>query len=175
MSEGVRRAQAGDESAFEALYREHVGRVYAICLRMSADARRAEELTQDAFVRAWERLGSFRGESAFSSWLYRIAVNVVLGARRAEGRRAHRQRAAAELSAATEREGHAAAERNPGTRLDLERAIAELPPGARTIFVLHDVEGYRHEEIARLTGLAPGTSKAQLHRARRLLREALDL
>ncbi|MGH7544632.1 MAG: sigma-70 family RNA polymerase sigma factor, partial [Gemmatimonadota bacterium] len=96
MSDGVRRAQAGDESAFEALYREHAGRVYAICLRMSADARRAEELTQDAFVRAWERLGSFRGESAFSSWLYRIAVNVVLGARRAEGRRARRQQRAAE-------------------------------------------------------------------------------
>lgn len=168
MSDGVRRAQAGDESAFEALYREHVGRVYAICLRMSADARRAEELTQDAFVRAWERLGSFRGESAFSSWLYRIAVNVVLGAWRAEKRRVRRQDAAAQ------REGSPAGQRNPGTRLDLERAIAELPPGARRIFVLHDVEGYRHDEIARLTGLAPGTSKAQLHRARRLLREALD-
>lgn len=175
MSNGVRRAQAGDESAFEALYREHVGRVYAICLRMSGDARRAEELTQDAFVRAWERLGSFRGESAFSSWLYRIAVNVVLGTRRAEGRRAHRHEIAAGLATAAEREEAGAVERSPGTRLDLERAIAELPPGARTIFVLHDVEGYRHEEIARLTGLAPGTSKAQLHRARRLLREALDL
>lgn len=173
MSDAVRRAQAGDESAFEALYREHVDRVHAICLRMSGDPRRAEEWTQDAFVRAWEQLGSFRGAAAFSSWLYRVAVNVVLGGRRAEGRRERRHSAAAQL-AASELEGALAAGRNPGTRLDLERALAALPPGARMIFVLHDVEGYRHEEIADLTGLAVGTSKAQLHRARRLLREALD-
>lgn len=167
--EWIGRAQAGDESAFERLYREHVGRVYALCLRMSADARRAEELTQDVFVRAWERLGSFRGDSAFSSWLYRLAVNVVLGERRSERRRTKRVLATDEAAQAIP-----APRANPGERMDLERAIAGLPPGARAIFVLYEIEGYRHEEIAELTGLASGTSKAQLHRARRLLKEALE-
>src|SRR5881398_998874 len=142
-SDLIQRAQQGDQAAFEALYRAHVGRVYALCLRLTADRARAEELTQDAFVRAWERLASFRGESAFSSWLYRLTVNVVFLGQRAG-------------------------------QLDLERAIAALPPGAREVFVLHDVEGYRHHEIARLNGIAVGTSKAQLFRARRLLREALS-
>ena len=137
---------------------------------MSADARRAEELTQDVFVRAWERLGSFRGESAFSSWLYRLAVNVVLGERRSERRRTKRVLATDEVAT----HAVAAPRANPAARMDLERAIAGLPAGARAIFVLYEIEGYRHEEIAELTGLAPGTSKAQLHRARRLLREALE-
>jgi len=159
-----------DEAAFEELYRQHVGRVYALCLRLAGNAAQAQELTQDVFVRAWEKLGSFRGESAFSSWLHRLAVNVVLQDRRATRRRENRVFPTDDL------EAHEPASRghNPGTAMDLEQAIAGLPDGARTIFVLHDIEGYRHEEIAEMTGLASGTSKAQLFRARRLLREALE-
>lgn len=165
----VQRAQAGDVPAFEQLYRDHVGRVYALCLRLSGDVARAEELTQDVFVRAWEKLESFRGESAFGTWLHRLAVNVVLGERRSEGRRAARlvEDEAAMSSAPTPRASE------PGARLDLERAIAALPPGARTVFVLHEVEGYGHGEIAEMTGRAEGTCKALLHRARKLLRETL--
>ncbi len=170
-SDLIQRAQQGDQAAFEALYRAHVGRVYALCLRLTADRARAEELTQDAFVRAWERLASFRGESAFSSWLYRLTVNVVFLGQRAGRRRALRV-FTTEDPAAFERPGDAAS--TVAGQLDLERAIAALPPGAREVFVLHDVEGYRHHEIARLNGIAVGTSKAQLFRARRLLREALS-
>jgi RNA polymerase sigma-70 factor (ECF subfamily) len=137
---------------------------------MAGDAVEARRLTQDVFVRAWERLGLFRGESAFSSWLHRLAVNVVLADRRAAGRRLRRVVTAADAPA---HDGLADAGWSP-ERLDLERAIAALPPGARAVFVLHEIEGYGHEEIAALTGIAVGTSKAQLHRARRLLREALE-
>ncbi|HEX5724654.1 MAG TPA: RNA polymerase sigma factor [Longimicrobiaceae bacterium] len=167
----VRRAQEGDTAAFEQLYRENLNRVYALCLRLCGDAVKAEEHTQDVFVRAWERLGSFEGKSAFSTWLHRIAVNLVLGERRSEGVRAMKVFATDDLEAYESPVNP----RDPGERLDLERAIAKLPPGARKVFVLHDVEGYRHEEIARMSGSAVGTCKAQLHRARRLLREALGL
>jgi RNA polymerase sigma-70 factor (ECF subfamily) len=167
----IHRARQGDRAAFETLYHAHVGRVYALCLRLTADRALAEERTQDAFVRAWERLATFRGESAFSSWLYRLTVNEVLLGRRAERRRGARI-VTTDDPAALERPG--AASVAAGTALDLERAVAALPPGAREVFVLHDVEGYRHEEIAQLTGVAVGTSKAQLFRARRLLREALN-
>ncbi|HEU5261794.1 MAG TPA: RNA polymerase sigma factor [Gemmatimonadales bacterium] len=170
MSDLVRQAQQGDQAAFRALYGEHVGRVYALCLRLSADPVEAGELTQDAFVRAWERLASFRGESAFSSWLYRLTVNVVFMSRRTARRRALRV-VSTEDPAALEPPGR---EPPAGLGLDLERAVARLPPGAREVFVLHDVEGYGHGEIAELTGIAMGTSKAQLFRARRLLREALN-
>ncbi len=166
----VRRAQEGDVSAFEQLYRENVSRVYALCLRLSADANRAEEFTQDVFIRAWEKLGSFRGESAFTSWLHRLTVNVVLSQRRSEGRRAAHEVTTDDLSYF---DGEAKTSL-PGVGIDLERAIETLPPGARTVFVLHDVEGYKHEEIAQLTGRAEGTCKALLHRARKLLREALE-
>jgi RNA polymerase sigma-70 factor (ECF subfamily) len=170
MHELIRRAQSGDRDAFEKLYRVHVGSVYALCLRLSGDPSRAEEHTQDAFVRAWRKLGTFRGDSAFTSWLHRIAVNVVFMAQRSERRRRARVFEVEDpASLAT-----AAREERPGTHLDLERAIAGLPAGARTVFILHEVEGYRHQEISELTGLAVGTLKAQLHRARRLLREALD-
>lgn len=174
----IHRAQQGDQAAFAALYREHVGRVYALCLRLTADPARAEELTQDAFVRAWERLASFRGESAFSSWLYRLTVNVVWLDLRTTRRRVARV-FTTDDPATLEGPGQSAGEasgKGPGAlglSLDLERAVAALPAGAREVFVLHDVEGYRHEEIAELTGIAVGTSKAQLFRARRLLREAL--
>lgn len=163
----IKEAQVGDRAAFEALYREHVGRVYAICLRLSGDRVRAEELTQDVFVRMWERIGSFRGEAAFGTWLHRLAVNVVLMALRAERRRDRRILGGGFPEAA-------ATSPPPGAAVDLEQAIAALPPGAREVFVLHDVEGYRHAEIAKRVGIAPGTSKAQLFRARRLLRKWLD-
>lgn len=167
-SDRVRAAQAGDPDAFRLVYEAHVGRVFALCLRLTGDRADAEERTQDVFVRAWQRLASFRGESAFSTWLHRLAVNEVLMSRRAAARRERRV------------EPRAAPPEAAGTRprledsLDLERAIAALPEGCRTVFVLHDVEGLRHEEIAALTGTAVGTSKAHLFRARRMLREALE-
>ena len=165
----VQEAQNGDLLAFERLYRENERKVFALCLRLSSDAALAEELTQEVFVRAWRKLASFRGESAFSSWLYPLAVNVALSERRSRRRRDARIFAT---------DDPASLERAPGTPrpeagFDLQKAMAALPPGARTVFVLHDVEGRTHEEIAAMLDLAPGTSKAQLFRARRLLREAL--
>ena len=168
MHETIQRAQAGDAIAFRALYDAHVGRVYALCLRLAGERQQAEEHVQDVFVRAWERLGSFRGESAFSTWLHRLAVNEVLQARRAAGRRSARVELADDGGASRE-----AGQRPAPPASDLGQAIARLPEGARTVFVLHDVEGYQHDEIAQMTGIAVGTSKAQLFRARRLLREAL--
>jgi len=166
----VDQARAGDMAAFEELYRRNVGRVYALCMRMAGDASLAEELAQDVFVRAWERLGTFRGESAFSSWLHPITVNVALSERRARRRRTARVMTTDDL-APFEKPTRAP---GPEAGMDLEKALATLPPGARSVFVLHDVEGYRHQEIAELTGVAEGTSKAQLHRARRMMREALE-
>lgn len=167
----VRRAQAGDGSAFDGLYEAHVGRIYALCLRMCADPAEAELRTQDVFVRMWQRLPSFRGESLFSTWLHRLAVNVVLEDRRAAARRSARAEQLEDIGTLPEASIPA---RDHESRLDLERAIAMLPEGARVVLVLHDVEGYTHEEIAGLCGIAVGTTKAQLHRARRLLRESLD-
>lgn len=166
----VRCAQRGDMEAFEELYRRHAGRVFGLCLRLTGDRAEAEELAQESFVRAWNRLGSFRRRSAFGSWLHRLTTNVVLDHLRARGR--FRERFVRGEDAA----GPPAAARaeRPGDRLDLEAAIAGLPPQARTVFVLHHVEGYKHREIAAMTGLAEGTSKAHLHRARKLLRKALD-
>lgn len=166
----VQRAQAGDRAAFEQIYHENVGRVYAICLRILANADRAQEMTQAVFVRAWEMLGGFRGDSAFSSWLYRLAVNVVLVDLRAKKRRTARVMVTDDLSVYDRGEATPA----PGSTIDLERAMAQLPEQARTVFVLYDIEGYQHQEIAALLGVAEGTSKAQLHRARRLLREILE-
>jgi len=166
----VRRAQADDRAAFDALYTQHVGRVYAVCLRMSASRPEAERLTQDVFVRAWQRLKSFRGQSAFSSWLYRLAVNVVLEDGRSTRRRTARVAVLPDPGQLERLQGKTP---HDDERMDLERAIATLPPGAREALVLHDIEGYKHEEIARMTGSAVGTVKAQLHRARRLLRERL--
>jgi RNA polymerase sigma-70 factor (ECF subfamily) len=169
----ARAAAAGDERAFEALYRATSGRVYAVCLRMAGDRERAAELTQDVFVRAWERMGAFRGDSAFESWLHRIAVNVVLESERSTRRRIARVEPTDDPAGVegaqmlTRKEGH------EGDRMDLEAAIAALPPATRRVFILHDIEGYRHEEISRMTGSAQGTLRAQLFRARRLLMEAL--
>jgi RNA polymerase sigma-70 factor (ECF subfamily) len=171
-AELVRRAQAGDRTAFEQLYRDNVRRVYALCYRMAGTPDLAEELAQDVFVRAWQKLGSFRGESAFSSWLHPLTVNVALSERRSRRRRQARVTTTDDLTE-FERPGPPARSDGPESGFDLERALAVLPPGARAVFVLHDVEGYKHEEIAQMTGVATGTSKAQLHRARKLLREVL--
>jgi len=170
------RAQRGDVDAFGELYKEHAGRVYALCLRMSGDSVQAQELMQDVFVRAWERLASFRGEASFGSWLHRLAVNVVLLGARSDRRRLARVAPVEDLAATEERDSRsrgALRTADPATAIDLERAIAALPPGARSAFVLHDVEGFSHAEIAELTGRAEGTIRAQLHRARKLLMEAL--
>ena len=169
-SDLVSRAQGGDLGAFETLYRSHQGRIYGLCLRMVADAHRAEDLTQEAFIRAWEKLAQFRAESAFATWLHRLAVNVVLGDLRSRGRWSSQQ---VEIADSPALESAATPPRST-RKVDLERAIAELPPQARTVFVLFDVEGYRHGEIAQMTGISEGTSKAHLHRARRLLRKALS-
>jgi RNA polymerase sigma-70 factor (ECF subfamily) len=166
------RARAGDLDAFESIYRANAPRVFALCLRMTADRQRAQELTQDVFVRVWEALPSFRGDAALTSWLHRIAVNVVLMDVRSDRRRQARVTLAEDLEPG-QGEGFAAPV-DVEQGIDLERAIAKLPPGARRVFVLHDIEGYRHEEIARLTGTAEGTLRAQLHRARKLLMEALS-
>jgi RNA polymerase sigma-70 factor (ECF subfamily) len=171
VTDTVRQAQAGNEAAFEQLYREHAGRVYALCLRMAGDTAHAKELVQDVFVRAWEKLGSFRGESAFSSWLHRLAVNVVLMDRRLAARRSEDTLPDDDGPQGT---GLSAREAPPGLRMDLEAAIAALPAMMRQVLVLYDIEGYEHGEIARLLGVAEGTSKAHLHHARRRLREALN-
>ncbi len=164
----VALAAAGDQRAFERLYRLHVARVHSLARRMAGYDGDPDELTQDVFVRAWERLGTYRGEAAFGTWLHRLAVNVILNWRRSEAgkRRWIEDGADAELLP------HARTAAAEG--LDLEGAIAKLPPGARQVFVLHDVEGFRHEEIAAMTGVTAGTSKAQLHRARMLLRAWLE-
>ncbi|MEO7456892.1 MAG: sigma-70 family RNA polymerase sigma factor [Gemmatimonadaceae bacterium] len=170
-------AQRGDVDAFNEIYRIHAGRVYALCLRLTADTVKARELTQDVFVRAWEALPSFRGDANLTTWLHRIAVNAMLMQRRSEKRRSAR------ITLADDDDGDerlemlegVAAPRDVATAIDLERAVAALPPGMRRAFVLHDVEGYSHDEIARMTGLAAGTLRAQLHRARQLLMKALSL
>lgn len=169
MADLLDEAQRGDAAAFETLYRLHVGRVHALCRRLARDPGRAEELTQEVFLRAWKHLGSCPGGEALAGWLCRMAIHVVLSDNRKLRRRFWRESPPADGVLRDRADSHAP----PGLALDLERAIAGLPPGARQVFVLHDVEGFRHEEIGKLLGLSPGTSKAQLHRARQLLKEAL--
>ena len=165
----IERAKSGDMAAFEALYQVHVGRVFAASLRLCGDRHRAEEITQDVFVRLWSRIGTFQGKSALSSWLYRLTVNRVLDRFRSERRRDLWETRDGEFGRLADPVGSGA----PDTRHALETAIQGLPDGARMVFVLHDIEGYRHEEIGEMTGIASGTSKAQLHRARKLLRDRL--
>ncbi len=171
VSADVSLAAKGDRRAFERLYQAHVNRVYTLCSRMAGSTARGEELTQDVFVRTWEKLPQFRGESAFSTWLHRLAVNVVLNARKIDGRAASRTDDADPGGETRAELAHAPFHIE---RMDLQNAIANLPAGARRIFVLHDVEGYKHDEIGEMCGITAGGSKAQLHRARMLLREALD-
>jgi RNA polymerase sigma-70 factor (ECF subfamily) len=175
IAQDVARATAGDRPAFERLYRTHVNRVFALCVRMTNDRSAAEELTQDVFVRAWQKLSLFRGDSAFGTWLHRLAVNVVLNARKTEGRDRKRfgGKESDEIDEPLEWQVTARPV-TPGLAMDLEAAIGLLPPGARRVFVLHDVEGYKHEEIAEQLAITTGGSKAQLHRARMLLRKALE-
>jgi len=154
--------------AFEVLYRAHIGRVYAICLRLTASEAEAEDAAQETFIRAWQKLGAFEGRSALSTWLHRLAVNHVI-----DRRRSRAVRRVVEETADVADADPPAPRRERDATIDLERAIAALPDGARAVYVLHEIEGYRHEEIADLMGTAPGTSKAQLHRARQLLRKAL--
>ena len=146
--------------------------MYALCLRLTGNRRDAEERTQDVFVQAWRRLSTFRGESALSTWLHRLTVNLVLTERRATRRREQRV-LAVESPAAFERPG-AGSRESFDLGMDLDQAIAKLPDGAREVLVLHDIEGYTHDEIGAACGIAEGTSKAQLFRARRLLREMLE-
>jgi RNA polymerase sigma-70 factor (ECF subfamily) len=164
----VALAQSGDGRAFERLYRSHVPRVSGLVRRM-LDSGDAEDVTQDVFVRAWEKLHTFRGEAAFGTWLHRLAVNVVLGRRKTVGgerKRFHDNPEVLELVPSRQVA--------PEHGLDFEEALSRLPDGARRVFLLHDVEGYRHEEIAQLLGIVPGTSKSQLHHARMALRKHLD-
>ena len=167
----VRRAQQGDVGAFESLYRTYAPTIHALARRMVGDEREAREVVQDIFVRAWERLASFRGESTLGTWLHRLAVNVVLETLRSARRDANRftddDVAAEPISGPT-------SDARLDARMDIDAALARLPAGARTVFVLHDIEGYSHEEIATITGLAPGTARAQLWRARRRLMRLLD-
>ncbi len=171
-SDRVARACRGDTRAFEALYRAHVWRVYGLCLRMTGEPATAEDLTQDTFVNAWRSLPGYEGRSSLSTWLHRIAVNAVLAKRRSpQGRN--------EISL-TDNDGEqmdfaAEPEMDEATPIDIERAISGLPPGARDIVVLHGIYGYSHEEAATMLGLAVGTCKAQLHRARHLMRARMRM
>ncbi len=163
----VARAQAGDKTAFALLYRSHVARVHALCRRMIGDVGLAEELTQDAFVQAWQQLHNFRGDARFSTWLHRVAVNTVLSWQRKHGPWLRWLRS--DRGEVPEQP----VEESPGVRRDLDAAIARLPLRARQVFVLLDVEGHTHEEAADLLGINVGTSKSQLFRARELLRGML--
>jgi RNA polymerase sigma-70 factor (ECF subfamily) len=165
----VRRAQQGDVDAFEIIYRAQASAVFALCRRMVGNEGEARDLTQDTFVRAWERLTQFRGQSNIGTWLHRIAVNVVLVHLRGVKRDALRL-----LDADDEVPSVRATDASVHIRLDVDAALAQLPSGARTVFVLHDVEGYSHDEISQMLGLAPGTVRTQLWRARRALMRLLD-
>jgi RNA polymerase sigma factor (sigma-70 family) len=162
------RAAEGDSAAFESLYRRHVRRIHSVIWRLVGGVEaRAEELTQEAFLRAWQALPTFRGDSAFGTWLHRLAINVALMNLRSRAGGEAREVDDAVL------EHHAGASCSNGLKLDLERAVATLPPRARAVLVLFDIEGLSHEEISAQLGMAVGSSKAQLHRARGLLRERL--
>ena len=175
-SEAIERAKQGDADAFEALYDLHKRRVYSLCLRMTANAAEAEDLTQEAFLQLFRKIGTFRGESAFSTWLHRMAVNVVLMRLR------KKNLPVVPLDDPLETEEESS-KKEPGApdqklagsvdRMQIQRAVDALPPGYRTIFVLHDVHGYEHNEIADLVGCSIGNSKSQLHKARMKLRDLL--
>ena len=178
-AEAIRLAQLGDAPAFERIYRLHSRRVYALCLRMVGNTAEAEDLTQEAFLQLFRKIATFRGESAFSTWLHRLAVNVVLMRLR------KKTLTESSLEEATEPDEESGGPRKdvggPDLRLsgsidrvNLERAISQLPPGYKSVFVLHDIQGYEHNEIADIMGCSIGNSKSQLHKARTRLRELLQ-
>lgn len=170
----ARAAGQGDMTAFEELYQRHNRRVYSVCLRMTHNVSEAEDLTQEAFVQLFRKIGSFRGDSAFTTWLHRLTVNQVL---------MHFRKRSVKQERTTE-EGETPVQIVRGTenpnrmpvldRISLDHALGQLPPGYRTVFVLHDIEGHEHEEIAKMLGVAVGTSKSQLHKARMKLRGLLQ-
>ena len=163
----VALAVGGNQQAFERLYRRHHGRVYSLALRM-AGAEWAEDLTQEVFIRSWKKLAGFRGEASFGTWLHRLAVNLILSRRETLKRRSQKQMPdAGVLDRLPAKQGQ------PGFAIDFEEALQRLPDRAKQVFLLYDVEGYHHEEIARTMGISTGTSKSQLHRARLMMREYL--
>jgi RNA polymerase sigma-70 factor, ECF subfamily len=175
-SEAIARAKQGDAEAFEVLYNLHKRRVYSLCLRMTANTAAAEDLTQEAFLQLFRKIATFRGESAFSTWLHRMAVNVVLMQLRKKGLPVVPLDDTMESEEETPKKELGAPDPSLTSsvdRLQLQRAVEALPPGYRTIFVLHDVEGYEHNEIADLVGCSIGNSKSQLHKARMKLRDLL--
>ena len=163
----IRRAQLSDSQAFESLYKMHVDKVYGVCLRMTGNVSEAEDCAQDAFIQAWNKMDKFRGDSAFSTWLHRIAVNSVLSRIRKAKREQDRITAVSDTAVPTVTTGDA------GELRDLSEAVDRLPEGARNVFVLHAIYGYSHDETGDMLGIATGTSKAQLHRAKRLLAQQL--
>jgi RNA polymerase sigma-70 factor (ECF subfamily) len=164
----VSRAQSGNTAAFEALYRAQIDRVYGLCLRMTGNASEAEDCAQEAFIQAWKQLAKFRGDSAFGTWMHRVAVNAVLGRMRKSRREQDRIQAMSESGLSPATVG------DTGGLRDLQDAMDRLPSGAKHVFVLHAVYGYSHDETGEMLGIAAGTSKAQMHRARRLLVQQLD-
>ena len=164
----IQKAQRADARAFESLYRLHVDKIYGLCLRMTGNVSEAEDCTQEAFIQAWNKIGKFRGDSAFATWLHRIAVNAVLGRIRKAKREQDRIKAVSEVQPVRVATG------DTGELRDLSEAVDQLPERARHVFVLNAVYGYSHEEAAGMLGIAAGTSKAQLHRARRLLAQQLE-
>ncbi len=172
----VRRAQAGDESAFADLFHTHKAKIYSLCLRMTSNTAEAEDLTQDAFLQVFRKLATFRGDSALSTWLYRVAVNTVLMHFRKKGLRQISLDEPASKEAGAPKREHGRIDGRLSTSVDriaLTRAMKELPAGYRTIFLLHEVKGYEHHEIARLLSCSVGNSKSQLHKAKMRMRELL--
>jgi RNA polymerase sigma-70 factor, ECF subfamily len=177
-AEAIERAKLGDAQAFQALYDKHKRRVYSLCLRMTANTAEAEDLTQEAFLQLYRKIATFRGESAFSTWLHRLSVNVVLMHLRKKSLPVVSLEETTQGEDDTPKKDFGAddlALAGSIDRLQLQRAVDDLPPGYRTIFVLHDVEGYEHNEIATIVGCSIGNSKSQLHKARMKLRDLLKL
>lgn len=159
----------GDAAAFERIYRRHIARIHTLCRRMMSPEE-ADDVAQDVFIRAWEKLSLFRGDAAFGTWLYRLAVNVILGRRQSHATYRNRFQAGDEDADGIPMPARSS---RPDLRVDFEAAIGTLPRGARDVFLLHDVQGYTHEEIAEMLDVSAGTSKSQLHRARMSLRKYL--
>ena len=169
----VERARNGDLAAFETIYRTHAGRLYSVAYRMLGNATDAEDMLQDVFLSAHRKLDSFRGESALGTWLYRLATNLCLDHLRSRAARAGQMTSALDDEPALADSGSRKLAERTVTKMDLERAVAQLPEGCRTAFVLHDVEGLEHREVAEVLGIAEGTSKSQVHKARLRLRAIL--